>query len=96
MIDDVPAIIPPAVAAEAVTPSPALPPPGESAMPAPTAEQTRAADRVFTEPTPRHPVASLLGVATSAMLLRDLAVDMFATTEAEEEAEEKHDEDKAE
>ena len=63
-------------------------------MPAPTAEQARAADQVFTAPTPRHPVATLLGVATSAMLLRDLAVDMFATTEAEEEAEEKPDEDK--
>jgi hypothetical protein len=94
MIDDVPAIIPPAVAAEAVTTSPAHSLPEESAMPAPTAEQARAADQVFTAPTPRHPVATLLGVATSAMLLRDLAVDMFATTEAEEEAEEKPDEDK--
>ncbi len=96
MIDDVPAVIPPAVAAEAVTPSPVCPPGDESAMPAPTAEQTRAADQVFTAPPPPHPAATLLGVVMSAILLRDLAVDTFATTGAEEEAEDKPDEDNAE
>lgn len=94
MIDEVPAVIPPAVTAEAATPAPELPPLGESTMPAPTAEQMRAADDVFTAPTQRHPAATLFGVVTSALLLRDLAVDTFATNDAEEEAEEKPGEDK--
>jgi hypothetical protein len=91
MIDDVPAIIPPSTA---VTPSPELPPPGESNIPAPTAEQAQAADHVFTAPAQPHPAATLFGVLTSAMVLRDLAVETFDTTGADEESEEKPDEDK--
>ncbi len=93
MIDDVPAVIPPSAA---VTPSPELPPPGESHMPAPTAEQARAADRVFADHAKHHPAATLFGVLTSAMLLRDLAVETFDTTGAddEEKAKEKRNKDK--
>jgi hypothetical protein len=82
-MDNVPDVVPPLVAAtQAETPSPDLPPPGESSMPAPTAEQQTVADRVFTDP---HPAATLLGILTSAMLLRDVAVDTFAVSEEEDE-----------
>ena len=82
---DVSAVVPPLVAAtQAETPSPDLPPPGESTMPAPTAEQQTAADRVFTDP---HPAATLLGILTSAMLLRDVAVDTFTVSEEEDKSE---------
>jgi len=91
MIDDVPAIVPPSAA---VTPSPELPPPGESSMPAPTAEQAQAADHVFTAPAQPHPVATMFGVLTSAILLRDLAVETFDTSGEDEEPEEKPNEDK--
>lgn len=81
-------------AIEAETPSPDLPA-GESIMAAPTTEQAQAADRVFTAaPSHPHPVATLMGVLTSAMLLRDIAVDTFDTSGEEEETEKKPDKDK--
>lgn len=85
MSDHVAAIIPPVTAAQKVDPSPEQPP-GDSNLPAPTAEQQAVADRVFTDP---HPAATLLGVLTSAMLLRDVAVDTFDTSGEEDEEEEK-------
>ncbi len=86
-MDNVPDVVPPLVAAtQAETPSPDLPPPGESSMPAPTAEQQTVADRVFTDP---HPAATLLGILTSAMLLRDVAVDPFTISGEDEDEEEK-------
>lgn len=89
MIDNVPAVVPPHVAAaEVVTPSPELPPADAANLPAPTAEQTQAADRVFTAPTQPHAAVTLLGVVTSAVLLRDLAVEHFDTSGSEEEEEE--------
>lgn len=85
MIDEVPSVVPPIVAAtEATTPSPELPPPGESTPP-PTDAQAQTADRVFTAPTRPHPLVTLLGVYTSALILRDVAVDTFDTSEADEE-----------
>jgi hypothetical protein len=94
MINEASADVPSRVAAiEAVTPSPE--PPGESSMPAPTSEQAQTADRVFTEtPSHPHPAATLMGVLTSAMLLRDIAVDTFDTSDEEEEPEKKPDDDK--
>jgi hypothetical protein len=95
MIDDVPAVVPPRVAAVgAVTPSPEPPAAGESTLPAPTAEQAQAADRVFTVPSQHHPAATLLGVLASALLLRDVAVDTVDTSGDEEEAEKELDENK--
>lgn len=86
-MDNVPTVVPPLVAAtQAETPSPDVPPPGESTMPTPTTEQQAAADRVFTDP---HPAATLLGILSSAMLLRDVAVDTFTVSEEEEETERK-------
>lgn len=84
MIDEVPSVVPPVVAAtQATTPSPELPP-GESTPP-PTDAQAQTADRVFTAPTQPHPLVTLLGVCTSALILRDVAVDTFDTTEEDEE-----------
>jgi len=92
MIDDVPDMVPPLVAAtRTVTPPPDSPPPGESNSPLPTIEQQAVADHVFTDP---HPAATLLGVLTSAMLLRDVVVDTFATSGESDEAEEKPTQDK--
>jgi hypothetical protein len=82
MIDDVPAIVPPAAApAEA-------PLPGESTLPAPTAEQVASADRVFSDTATAHPLATLLGVVASAGLLRDVALDTFDTSGEDDEEEE--------
>jgi hypothetical protein len=80
---------------EAVTPSPELPP-GEASVPAPTSEQAQAADHIFTTTSSHpHPAATLMGVLTSAMLLRDIAVDTFDTSgEEEEETPEKKPDDK--
>jgi hypothetical protein len=84
MIDEVPSVVPPVVAAtQATTPSPELPP-GESTPP-PTDAQARTADRVFTAPMQHHPLVTLLGVCTSALILRDVAVDTFDTSEEDEE-----------
>ncbi len=83
MIDEVPSVVPPVVAVtQATTPSPELPP-GESTLP-PTDVQARTADRVFTAPTQPHPLVTLLGVCTSALILRDVAVDTFDTSEEED------------
>jgi hypothetical protein len=88
MFDEVPPVIPPLVATtQAETPSPDLPPAGEASLPPPTAEQAQAADHVFTDHTRPHPLVTLLGVATSVGLLRDVAVDTFDTSGEEEEDE---------
>lgn len=84
MIDDAALVVPHVVAAEAPTPAPVTPP-GETVLPAPTAEQAQAADHVFTAPTQPHPLASMLGIATSILLLRDVAVDTFDTSGDEDE-----------
>ena len=94
MIDDVLAVVPPTAAvAEASVPAPEMPPAGESSLPAPTTEQAQTADHVFTAPTRPHAVATLLGVLTSAMLLRDVAVDTFTTSAEKDEEKEKKDKD---
>jgi hypothetical protein len=85
MTDDVPAVVPPVIAVQSVTPS-LQTPSGEASFPTPTAEQQAVADRVFTDP---HPAATLLGVLTSAMLLRDVVVDTFTTSDKDNETEEK-------
>jgi hypothetical protein len=89
MIHEAPPPAPHLVAAtEAATPSPDLPPAAEAKLPPPTVEQTQAADRVFTAPPPqRDPLASLAGVWASALVLRDLAVENFDTSGADEEDE---------
>jgi hypothetical protein len=84
MIDDVPAIVPSAEA------RPSAEPPGETTLPAPTASQVHNADRVFSETATHHPFATLLGVAASVGLLRDIALDTFDTSgDKDEEEEEK-------
>lgn len=82
MIDDVPAIVPSAEA------TPSAEPLGESTLPAPTADQVHTADRVFSETAAQHPFATLLGVAASVGLLRDIALDTFDTSGDEDEEEE--------
>jgi hypothetical protein len=91
MMDDVSSVVPSVADTQASTPSQDLLPPGESNLPTPTAEQVSASDRVFTDP---HPAATLLGVLTSAMLLRDVAVDTFDTSGEDDEIDEKRDPDK--
>lgn len=94
MLDNLPTIVPPTVAAaEAAAPAPEMPPPGESSLPAPTVEQAQTADHVFTAPTRPHAVATLFGVLTSAMMLRDVAVDTFTTSGEKDEEKEKKDKD---
>ncbi|HEY7308069.1 MAG TPA: hypothetical protein VH643_01795 [Gemmataceae bacterium] len=94
MLDNIPAVVPPTVAAaEAAAPAPEMPPPGESSLPAPTVEQAQTADHVFVAPTQPHAAATLLGVLTSAVLLRDLAVEHFDTSGEEDEEKEDKDED---
>lgn len=79
MLEDPRPVPPPVLAsAQVEAPSPEAPPAGEAVLPPPTAAQVRAADDVFTAPPQRDPAATLLGVLTSAMLLRDLAVDNFS------------------
>jgi len=88
MSDDVPAIVPPicSITTAQVEASSAELPPGESGVPTPSAEQQSVADHVFTDP---HPAVTLLGVWTSAMILRDVAIDTFDTSDEDEEGEEK-------
>jgi hypothetical protein len=82
MIHDTAPVVPPLVAAtNSVTPSPEPPPSPEATLPSPTAEQTQAVDGVFTTPPQRDAAATLFGVWTSAMLLRDVAVDTFTSAE---------------
>ena len=86
MFDEVPPVVPPLVATTHETTPPAdLPPAGEASLPPPTAEQAQAADHVFTQHVQRHPLATLLGVAVSAGILRDVAIDTFETSDDEEE-----------
>lgn len=93
MSDDVPAIVPPIctiTTAQVEMPSVELPP-GEIAMSTPTPEQQSVVDHVFTD---SHPAVMLLGVWTSAMILRDVAVDTFDTSGEHEEEEKEPDLDK--
>ena len=89
--------MPPLVAAtEAVTPSPELPPPGEAVLPAPTAEQAQTADRVFTAPSRQpDPLGTLLGVGMCAVLLRDMAVDIFDASDEDKPSEQDDGKDNA-
>ena len=92
MSDDVPAIAPPIctiTTAQAEVLTPELPP-GDSNVPTPTAEQQSVADNVFTDP---HPAVTLFGVLTSAMMLRDVAIDTFDTSDDDDEEQEKLDKD---
>lgn len=91
MMNEASAVVPSVAVTQFTTPSSDLPPPVDSDIPAPTAEQASMSDRVFTAP---DPATTLLGVLTSAMLLRDVAVDTFDTSGEEEEIEEKREEDK--
>jgi hypothetical protein len=85
MIDDVPSpVVPVAVTAESSTPAPEAPPPGES-VPAPTEAQAQTADNVFASRVQHNPIVTLLGVYTSALILRDVAVDTFDSSEEEDE-----------
>jgi hypothetical protein len=59
--------------------------PGEARHAAPTPEQVRAADEVFTREQESKQVMGLLGLWTGALMLHDIAVDTFDTTEEEEE-----------
>ncbi len=93
MSDEVPAIVPPIctiTTEQADVLSPELPP-GDSNVPPPTAEQQSVADHVFTDP---HPAVTLFGVLTSAMMLRDIAVDTFDTSDDDDEEDEKPKRDK--
>ncbi|HEY7326189.1 MAG TPA: hypothetical protein VH592_01010 [Gemmataceae bacterium] len=87
MSDEVPAIVPPicSITTAQVEVSSSELPPGESVA-APTAEQQFVADHVFTDP---HPAVTLIGVLSSAMMLRDVAVDTFDTSGDEDDEEEK-------
>lgn len=86
-MEHVSAVVPSVATAQFTTPSADLPPPADANVPPPTAEQAAISDRVFTEQP--HPAATLLGVLTSALLLRDVAVDTFDTSGEEDELEEK-------
>jgi hypothetical protein len=89
MIGNPHSIVPPLVATQTIVPASAeSPPTGETTMPPATAEQVRAADRVFSAAAQPHPLVTLLGVATSFVLLRDLTVDTFDTTGTDDEREE--------
>ncbi len=96
MIDDPQSLV---SAAELSAAAPELPSAGEQALPPPTAAQARAVDDVFTAPPQRDPATTLLGVLTSVMLLRDLAVDNFSKSaeakRAEQDAKEDEDADAA-
>ena len=81
MSDDVSTVVPPVIVTQAVVSSMESPS-GESHLPVPTAEQQLIADRLFTDP---HPAATLLSVLTSALLLRDIAVDTFAVSDEDDE-----------
>jgi hypothetical protein len=88
MSDEAPVIVPPICTITTAQAEVLLPelPPGESNVPTPTAEQQSVADHVFTDP---HPAVTLFGVLTSAMMLRDVAIDTFDTSGDEDEEEEK-------
>jgi hypothetical protein len=54
-------------------------------QPPPTPEQVRAAEVVFSQEQESQAALNLLGLWTSAVLLRDLALDHFSRAEEEEE-----------
>lgn len=51
----------------------------------PTAEQVRTTDHVFARSDDADTIYNLLGMWTGAMILRDVAVDTFATADEEDE-----------
>jgi hypothetical protein len=61
-----------------------VPPPGHE-QPAPTADQVRAVDQVFTSRRGPELLVGLLGLQFGAMMLRDLAVETFEEPDEEEE-----------
>lgn len=86
MLEDPRPPLPPLVATrEAPAPAPEVHVVDGTELPQPTAEQARSADEVFTGPVQRDPVTTLFGVITSALLLRDIAVDTFETKDDEDE-----------
>jgi hypothetical protein len=93
MMNEASLVVPSVATIQANTPSADLPPPSDANVPSPTAEQAQISDRVFT--TPDHATA-LLGILTSAMLLRDIAVDTFDTSGEEDDPQEQPDPDKDE
>jgi hypothetical protein len=54
-------------------------------LPAPTAEQVRAADGVFTDHKESETVAGLIGMWTGVLLLHDLAFEHFDVAADEDE-----------
>jgi hypothetical protein len=95
MIEDPRLLVPPVIAAqESPAPTPEISAVDGTEVPPPTAEQTQAADKVFANPVQANPVATMFGVLTSAMLLRDVAVDTFDTSEDDEPEPQGSDEDK--
>jgi hypothetical protein len=85
MFEDPQPLVPPAVVVtEAAAPSPEVPCVDGTEQSPPSAEQAQAADQVFTGPVQRNPVATLFGVVSSALLLRDIAVDTFDTSAEDE------------
>ena len=67
-----------------VAAQPPAPAPGAH-LPAPTAEQVRAADGVFTSPHEGQKVLGMLGMWTGVLLLHDLALEHFEGREDDEE-----------
>jgi hypothetical protein len=67
-------------------PAPAQPPapPGEL-RPAPSVEQVQTADGVFSDHKEADLVANLLGMQFGVLLLHDLAIETFSTSQDEEE-----------
>jgi hypothetical protein len=59
--------------------------PGEARHVALTPQQVRTADEVFARDRESKQVIGMLGLWTGALLLHDIAVDTFTTTEEEEE-----------
>jgi hypothetical protein len=61
-----------------------LAPDHQAALPPPSPEQIRAADGVFANQAPGSSVmAGLVGLSTSVLLLHDLAIEHFASSEDE-------------
>jgi hypothetical protein len=80
-----PPVLPHAAAATpSDTPAPDLSA-AEANMPLPSSEQARLADKVFTTPPEAHAALTIAGVWTGALILHDVMVDTFSTSEEDEE-----------
>src|SRR5262245_3357284 len=82
----IPVLINPAPV-ENTEPAEVLPPTAELAPSPPTPEEARAVEAVFSQQDESRLVAGLRGLYAGAMVLRDIAVDTFTTSEEEEEDE---------